>query len=244
MFQVDEKTIQRFDPARFFNLPKDYFNRTGDLKYINSSEIELIRGGWKYFTPYKGWIRYGLNVEKFGVTPNSGGRLDSKDWLGHTGHGEGEWAVAFHGLRRNVSESFRGIANHGFQIFTGKNSQWGSTFKDVGHNKHLFSNKTCGIGVFCSPKLAHLTANTEGAYLVKPIKLKYDSNVYIECVFQCRVRPHSIRVPECADGQYYIINRSEDIRPYGLLVRFITNTEANEILSANNFQLNPISKAD
>ena len=195
--------------------------------------MELERGKWNYYTPLKGWIRYGLNVEKFG---NSG-----RNWLGSSAE-PGEWAVAFHGLRREVIESVKGIAGEGFHVYNGKNSQWGSTSPDVGRNKELFKDKNCGIGVFCTPKLEYLMENIEGCCLLKPIK--YDSNNYIQAVIQCRVRPESIRQPECSEGQYYIINNSTNIRPYGLLVRFLTVAKATEILNNHNFNLNPLTKVE
>ena len=122
---VSESTIKSFSPAKFFGLPSDYFDRVGDLKYCNTDPLLLERGGWSYYTPFKGWIRYGLNVEKFG---NSG-----SNWIGCAGN-PGEWAVAFHGLRRDVIPSVKGIAANGFYVYTGKNSQWGSTSLDVGKN--------------------------------------------------------------------------------------------------------------
>lgn len=122
---ISENTIVNFNPAKFFGLAIDYFDNAGDLRYCNSESLVLERGTWTYYTPYKGWIRYGLNVNKFG---NSG-----SNWIGCSGE-PGEWAVAFHGLRRDVIESVKGIAENGFYVYTGQNSQWGSTTKDVGKN--------------------------------------------------------------------------------------------------------------
>jgi hypothetical protein len=124
---VSESTIKNFNPAKFFGLSRDYFDSVGDLRYCNTDPLLLERGKWDYYTPFKGWIRYGLNVEKFG---NSG-----CNWIGSAGE-PGEWAVAFHGLRRDVKESVKGIAANGFYVFTGKNSQWGSTSLDVGKNSN------------------------------------------------------------------------------------------------------------
>ena len=84
--------------------------------------------------------------------------------------------------------------------------------------------------------------NIEDCCLLKPIQ--YDANAYIQVCIQCRVRPGSIRQPECSDGQYYIINNTANIRPYGLLIKFLTVNEGKSILDNHNFNLNPITKEE
>jgi hypothetical protein len=68
-----ERVIQTFNPATFFGLPSSLFDKKDDLRYCNNEPLKLTHGKWDYYTPFKGWIRYGLNVEKFG---NSG-----RQWL-------------------------------------------------------------------------------------------------------------------------------------------------------------------
>lgn len=129
--------IAKFDPASFFGLPREYFDSIGDLRYCNNEPLVLQRGGITYWTPFLGWIRYGLNVHKYGVSDNS--------WLNSDGS-NGEWPVAFHGFRRDVTGCVRGIALNGFKVFKGKNSQWGSLSPDIGPNRDFYFNKTCGTG--------------------------------------------------------------------------------------------------
>ena len=54
-------------------------------------------------------------------------------------------------------------------------------------------------------------------------------------LFICRLRPDSIRVPECAKNEYYIINKSEDIRPYGLVVNFLESSLGETTRKNQNF---------
>jgi hypothetical protein len=223
-----ERIIQTFNPASFFGIPSSLFDKKGDLRYCNEEPLKLTRGKWDYYTPFKGWIRYGLNVEKFG---NSGAQ-----WLACDG-AAGEWAVGFHGLRRDVLEVLKRIAFEGFKVFEGKNSEWGTSSKDIGSNASLFKQKTCGKGIFLTPKMKHLTENIEDCRLVKPIQ--YNKHYYLEVVLQCRIQPKKIRVPECATNQYYIVNDPTYVRPYGLLIRFLSEVEAKTILNDNNYNLEP-----
>lgn len=95
-------------------------------------------------------------------------------------------------------------------------------------------------GVFLTPKLKNLTQNVERCTLIKPVK--YSNNLYVNVVLQCRVRKQAIRIPECSQSEYYIINNPRDIRPYGILVNFITAQEASIILKNTNFNFASIEE--
>ncbi len=129
------------------------------------------------------------------------------------------------------------IGFEGFKVFGGKNSEWGTTSKDVGPNAASFKETTCGKGIFLTPKIKHLTDNIESCRLIKPIQ--YNKHYYVEVVLQCRIQPKKIRIPECAGNQYYIVNDPVHVRPYGLLIHFLTEAEAKSILDSNNFNLAP-----
>jgi hypothetical protein len=223
-----ERVIQTFNPATFFGLPSSLFDKKGDLRYCNEEPLKLSRGNWDYYTPFQGWIRYGLNAEKFGCS--------GAQWLACDG-AAGEWAVGYHGLRRDVLEVLKCIAFEGFKVFQGKNSEWGATSKDTGPNVTLFKEKTCGKGLFLTPKIKYLTDNIEDCRLMKPIQ--YNKHFYIELVLQCRIQPKKIRVPECSEKQYYIVNDPIHVRPYGIIVHFLTNVEAKSILDDSDFNLEP-----
>ncbi|UJR20461.1 hypothetical protein I4U23_023590 [Adineta vaga] len=223
-----ERVIETFSSASFFGLPSSLFNHKGDLRYCNDQPVKLSRGKWDYYTPFKGWIRYGLDVEKFG---NSGAQ-----WLACDG-AAGEWAVGFHGIRRDVLEVVKGIAFEGFKVFHGSNSQWGSKSNDIGPNASSFQVKKCGQGIFLTPKIEYLTTNIEDCRLMKPIR--YNKHYHVEIALQCRIQPKQIRIPECAERQYYIVNDPRYVRPYGLLVHFLSEVETNNIFEGNNFDLKP-----
>lgn len=56
-----------------------------------------------------------------------------------------------------------------------------------------------------------------GSYCKESIKFDDDPNSEYMVVFQCRVRPESVRI--CSgDLTYWVIRDPEDIRPYGLLI--------------------------
>jgi hypothetical protein len=129
------------------------------------------------------------------------------------------------------------VAADGFKVFQGKHSEWGTTSNDVGPNASLFNEKTCGKGIFLTPKMKHLTDNIEHCRLTKPIQ--YNKHYYIEVALQCRIHPKKIRVPECSKNEYYIVNDPIHVRPYGLVVRFLTAAAAKSILDDNNFNLDP-----
>lgn len=223
-----EHVIQSFNTSNFFGIPNNLFEKKGDLRYCNTEPILLKRGNWDYYTPFRGWIRYGLNVEKFGCS--------GPQWLACDGS-RGEWAVGFHGLRRDVLSVLKSIAFNGFQVFEGKNSEWGTQSLDVGLNASQFNDKTCGKGIFLTPKIKHLTDNVEHCRLMKPIQ--YNAYYYIECALQCRIHPRKIRVPECSKNEYYIVNDPTCVRPYGILVRFLTAAEAKKVFDDNDFNLEP-----
>ena len=228
-FEEDlERVIQSFNPASFFGLPASMFNSKGDLRYCNTEPLKLTRGHWDYFTPFKGWIRYGLDVDKFG---NSGAQ-----WLASDG-AAGEWAVGFHGLRRDVLEVLKCIAFEGFKVFQGKHSEWGAPSKDIGPNASLFQEKVCGKGIFLTPQLRYLTDNIENCRFMSPTRQTKD--YYIAVALQCNIHPGEMRRPECASNQYYIINNPIYARPYGILVRFMTEAEAITIFADHNYNLDP-----
>ncbi|CAF3488603.1 unnamed protein product [Rotaria sp. Silwood1] len=223
-----ERVIQGFDPARFFGLPPYMFDKKGDLRYCNEEPLKLTRGNWNYYTPFRGWIRYGLNIDKFGSS--------GKQWIACDGVA-GEWAVGFHGIRRNVLEVLKSIASEGLKVFQGANSEWGTTSKDIGSNASLFNEKTCGKGVFLTSQIKHLIDNTEHCRLIKPIQ--YNKHYYIEIALQCRIQPKKIRVPECSKNEYYIVNDPTYVRPYGIVIHFLTEAQAKTILEDNDFNLQP-----
>ena len=85
--------------------------------------------------------------------------------------------------------------------------------------------------------MKHLMNNVENCRLMKPIQ--YNKHYYIEVFLQCRIQPKNIRVSECAKNEYYIVNDPRHVRPYGLVIHFLTEVEAKKILDGNNYDLDP-----
>lgn len=204
------------------------FNVKRNLRYCNPEAVELARGNWRYYTPYRGWLRYGLDMDKFGTSDSN--------WLVSDGN-PGEWAVGFHEIRRDVVYVIQRICIDGFRVVQGKNSEWCVNARYIVPNAHLFNQKICGNGVFLTSNLKHMISNVEDCRLLKPVQ--YNRAYYVKVALQCRIRSKSIRILECTGGEYYIGNNPVCDRPYGILVRFLTSSEAATILEGNNYNLGP-----
>merc|ERR1712232_131459 len=137
--------------------------------------------------------------------------------------GEGEWAVAYHGTAMQVVPL---IIKNGFIVGKG---QGAVDAPDVR------TGAKCGKGIFCTPNLTtvecYANGNEDGGSEQKEAAATVDGHTLFFAL-QCRVRPGAIRRPERhfaknndeevmgIDGTFeWVINRPEDIRPYGVLVR-------------------------
>ncbi|CAF3909918.1 unnamed protein product [Rotaria sp. Silwood2] len=87
----------------------------------------LTSGNWDYYTPFKGWICYGLNAEKFGST-----LVTSDDF-------SDEWIVGFHGFRRDTLQSLQFITQERLKSGCDTDNRQFETSKDVGPNAPFFN---------------------------------------------------------------------------------------------------------
>ncbi|KAF4714980.1 hypothetical protein FOZ63_031495, partial [Perkinsus olseni] len=125
------------------------------------------------------------------------GRYDSGDnsWLGLANTDGREWAVAYHGTS---AANLPGILARGIRPGTRQNYS-----QEVG----------IAQGIYCSPH-----PDTAGVY---------SDTIMVEgrrigVMLQCRVRPAAVR--QCQSRQdYWVIESSEDVRPYGVLVRELSD---------------------
>ncbi|KAF4714808.1 hypothetical protein FOZ62_028944 [Perkinsus olseni] len=125
------------------------------------------------------------------------GRYDSGDnsWLGLANTDGREWAVAYHGTS---AANLPGILARGIRPGTRQNYS-----QEVGITQ----------GIYCSPH-----PDTAGVY---------SDTIMVEgrrvgVMLQCRVRPAAVR--QCQSRQdYWVIESSEDVRPYGVLVRELSD---------------------
>ena len=165
-----------------------------------------MRGGFEYKRPY-GWKRFGVRAL---------GRYENDEWLGpdgiRTSQARGEWPVSYHGTDMKSAEK---IVEEGYKP--------GQT--------ELF-----GKGIYTSPSIEMV----ERLY-AKPFT--YDGKTY-KIAFQNRVNPdpngHLIIIGASQTGKgadYWLSPKdNNDVRPYGILLREVRQTE-----SQPGVQSNPIS---
>mmetsp|Transcript_106993 Transcript_106993/g.168946 ORF Transcript_106993/g.168946 Transcript_106993/m.168946 type:complete len:142 (+) Transcript_106993:3-428(+) len=117
------------------------------------------------------------------------GRFDDGDNTWMSMDGsDGEWAVAYHGT------SGRGLA----PIVT----------QGLKAGERQLHSSDVGSGIYCSPELS-----TAQSYC----QCVQSQGRSVNFIIQCRVRPEAIKVcPK--QTAYWVINKSKDMRPYGILV--------------------------
>jgi hypothetical protein len=121
--------------------------------------------------------------------------------------------VCYHGFRSNPLNS-----NLFYNLFD-KDKKFNPHFEPS--NNISFSNQidinspqknqTCGIGTLCSPDPISSEEQTVSFSL---------NGVKYKLMLQCRVNPSKIKIPK-NNKEIVIINSSEHIRPYGILIKEI-----------------------
>lgn len=186
---------------QFLLAPQVYLDPIGDR--FNFKTEQSKRGGESYDKPV-GWIRYGLKIKS--LYP------DVSKWLSKDGNPD-EWAVAYQGFKSNPLKSEL------YQKLFDKNNKFNPHFdpscnlkfvkvKDINKKSSNFNNE-CGMGIFCSP-LVKSAEEITACFTVGNNKYKM--------LLQCRVNPVKIRIPQ-TNPSLYIINVTDHIRPYGLLIK-------------------------
>jgi hypothetical protein len=187
---------------RLFNTlqltPTD-FDLKGDLDCIKTNTAsEQVRGFFPYYQP-TGWMRYGLNIERYHTT--TAGTKD-ESWLKMDGS-PNEWAVMYHDVRlptnsiNGSSTVAKAIVNN--SLWTeGKGHVYASStpiltlahksaFDHYGNKNNNEADKIVGVGTYGSPLIN--TVCTPGYCL----DFNVDGDQYI-LVFQCRVRADKIKI--------------------------------------------------
>ena len=154
------------------------------------------RGGLPYYPPYE-YIGCALKVR---------GNYDFGDdtWLGQC-NGEGEFAVAYHGVRSNL-EAIKAIMDSHFKEGINQNC------KD--HDDLRHKGKKCGKGVYVTPRIEVAERYTQDFYVFE-LKKKY------RIVFQCRVNPETFRQSSIIPEYWILKGDGQEIRPYRILIREI-----------------------
>jgi ribosomal protein S27AE len=201
--------IKKHKLFTYCKLSLESLDPRGNFNFVNHSVENHIRGGFKYFQPLT-WKRYGIKV--IGRYPD-----DPEDKWITMDNSPTEWAVGFHGLRN---------------------------FRDLPPINEIINNslKTDGSGQVHEKKICTKTGVIcgKGAYLTNHIEVAegychsvdFNNKKYI-VAFQCRLKPDKIKIPEKKgdeiekrndpdwNNDYWIINESRDIRPYGILLKIL-----------------------
>jgi hypothetical protein len=161
----------------------------------------LVRGGRKYEPPY-GW--YGLSLK----IKNKG----NDAWLGNS-NGQGEWAVAYHGMQKgklNIFDRILSVMNGDFKDEVGKICKNTENVEKVTKNKY----PNCGEGVLLCP-------NIEDAAKYADVTSIGFFSLRFQFSFMARVNPNKIRTPLGVPVKYVLDGNSDELRPYRLLIKII-----------------------
>ena len=187
----------------FLVRPINVLDVKGDRYYLADTykdREQEIRGGEPYHRPI-GWQRYGLNMSLL--------KYENNSWLASDGN-ENEWAVAYYGLRvdRALYTTLFDTNGKFSPSFKAGMGQVAAKKKDKNPKSSEF-NKDCGCGHYLSVK-ADIAENHTCNFTINGEKYRV--------ILQCRVNPKKMRKPEGLND-VIVINRSEDIRPYGILIK-------------------------
>ena len=166
-----------------------------DFTNVDDGDAEFYRGGKRYYRPC-GWQRFALKVKGKYVNQEDG---KGDKWLGTPGHREkssrGEWPVSYHGTRKECTDS---IAHSGFLL-------------------QKLQRDRFGVGIYSTPTI-EIAADKE--LYAHPFKV---GGKGYQLVFQNRVCPRGLKIKPPSetgvDGEYWIQENEERIRPYGICVR-------------------------
>ena len=185
-------------------ISKDIFDPGYNMDYTSSMYRGLIqkRGGEDYHFPF-GWKRMALKMSSFGYTDLS--------WL-TMNNSQNEWSMAYHGIRYDPENTLKKIIDDSSGKPTLKQGSGQAYAQSIDINKRGEGyGQVCGVGVYCTNKIETAEGYTTQVDL---------NGEKVKLVLQCRINPKKFRNSGNVDkgGYYYIINNSEDIRPYGILL--------------------------
>ena len=173
-----------------------YLDKKGNNFFCYKPENSR-RGGENYEVP-EGWIAFGLEVtNRYG---------NDSDWLSNDGR-YGEWAVAYHGFGcRMNGNQIKGIIKT--IVHDNLKPGAGQAFSAARDSRH--PGKICNTGVYITP---HLNVATQYAGVIPLGGKNY------RLVIMVRVNPSFIREPETQKGYWIVDGKSDQLRPYRLLIK-------------------------
>ena len=162
----------------------------------------MIRGGKNYNPPY-GWYGISLKLNKFKNSNNI--------WLGKDNK-EGEWAVAYHGIKKENGNIFDKIVN----IINGNlKEEIEKTYKyDKNIEKNQKNYPNCGEGIILYTNIKDVEDHSDKASLGF-------FNCKFQFAFMMRVNTNKIRKPDIFPEKWILNGNYEEIRPYRLLIKII-----------------------
>ena len=220
VLQGEKKNIAEMDPhmldyvrdrEELERLAHEYFIKECgcDEKYLDKNGNTIFyynppnnkRGGETYTVPV-GWMGFGIEVkERY--------KYD-QDWLAADGR-KGEWAVAYHGFGcRMQSQQIKSI----IKTIIHDNLKPGSGQACSGYDDSNHPGKKCGTGVYVTPDI-----NTAYGYagIITLGKKNY------KLVIMVRVNMKHVRIPTTQPNYWIVDGKSDQLRPYRLLIKDFGN---------------------
>ena len=173
-----------------------YLDKKGNTIFYYNPENNQ-RGGETYNVPV-GWMGFGIEVEER--------YKNDTDWIASDGR-QGEWAVAYHGFGAamfpdKIKSIIKTIIHDNLRPGGG---QAYSTAQDSRHKGQL-----CGKGVYITPNI-NVAYGYAGTICL--------GKKYYKLVIMVRVNPSFIREPTTMKDYWIIDGKSDQLRPYRLLIK-------------------------
>ncbi|CAF3486629.1 unnamed protein product, partial [Rotaria socialis] len=181
-----------FDIACFDERGNRTFSSTPNTHQIGPS------GRTKIYTEAAGWTRYGLKVLS---------KYKNDDWL-HPFQHCNNWYRAFHGTGNAKAVDF-GKTDENIEQKAAPIDAIANIYNTGFRPARVAA---CGPGVYCSPNPAWLEGTYAGAVEIDTVKGKKS----FKCMIQVAVNPDGVK---CATNEIWVVAKSEDIRPYGILIK-------------------------
>ncbi len=127
------------------------------------------------------------------------GQYDGGDstWLGMSGTYPGEWRVAYHVISLKFVKSL--LINK----FKQGERQLYENDDDINH-----PGQKVGVGIYVTPEFS--------------IVESYAQNINgYKCIFMCKINPKTVRIPKTNPDYCVVRGKSNDIRPYRLLIKYV-----------------------
>ena len=182
-----------------------YLDKNGNtIFYYNPPDSK--RGGEVYTVPV-GWMGFGIEVtERY--------KYD-QDWIASDGR-KGEWAVAYHGFGCAMqSQQIKSIIKT--IIHDNLKPGGGQAYQGAPDSRH--PGRNCGTGVYITPDI-----NVAYGYagMITLGKKNY------KLVIMVRVNMEYVRIPTSQPNYWIIDGKTDQLRPYRLLIKDMGNNYNNQ----------------